>query len=131
MSVGLLLISHEGLGAALLECSRAALGRCPLPVRLLYASRDCDPNQIRQAAEAEIEKLDTGEGVLVLADLYGSTPCNIATRLLHNPRVRVVSGMNLPMLIRVLNYPELNLDALAEKAISGGKDGVVAVTGGD
>ena len=128
MSVGLLLISHEGLGAALLECSRSALGRCPLPIEQLCASRDCDPIQILRAAEAQIETLDTGEGVLVLTDLYGSTPCNIAARLLADPHVRVVSGMNLPMLIRVLNYPELDLETLADKALSGGRDGVMRVT---
>ena len=128
MTVGLLLISHEGLGAALLECSRVALGCCPLPVSMLYASRDCDPSKLLKEAEAQVAALDTGGGVLVLTDLYGATPCNIAARLLANPRIRVVSGMNLPMLIRVLNYPNLDLDALADKAVSGGQDGVMRVT---
>ncbi len=127
MTVGLLLISHEGLGAALLECSRVALGRCPLPVKMLDASRDCDPTELLQEAHTQIATLDTGGGVLVLTDLYGATPCNIAARLLANPKIRVVSGMNLPMLIRVLNYPDLSLDALADKAVSGGRDGVMRV----
>ena len=128
MTVGLLLISHEGLGAALLECSRVALGRCPLPVRMLYASRDCDPAKLLKEAEGLVAALDTGSGVLVLTDLYGATPCNIAARLVANPGIRVVSGMNLPMLIRVLNYPNLDLDTLADKAVTGGQDGVMRVT---
>jgi PTS system ascorbate-specific IIA component len=94
---------------------------------MLDASRDCDPTELLQEAHTQIATLDTGGGVLVLTDLYGATPCNIAARLLANPKIRVVSGMNLPMLIRVLNYPDLSLDALADKAVSGGRDGVMRV----
>jgi PTS system ascorbate-specific IIA component len=66
-----------------------------------------------------------GHGVLILTDLYGSTPGNIAKNLLVDSGFKLVSGMNLPMLIRILNYPELDLEAMAEKAVSGGKDGIL------
>ncbi|MGQ0657396.1 MAG: PTS sugar transporter subunit IIA [Chromatiales bacterium] len=129
MSVGLLLIGHAGIGAALLESVRAVLGSCPLRSEALSASRDCDPDALLQDARALVGALDSGEGVLVLTDLFGSTPSNIAARLLGPARVRVVTGMNLPMLIRLLNYPQLDLDALTDKALSGGRDGVFAVDG--
>jgi len=128
MSVGLLLISHEGIGAALLESARLALGDCPLNTATLSASRDCDPEAMLQKATAQMQALDTGAGVLVLTDLYGATPSNIAARLLERGRVRVVTGMNLPMLIRLFNYSQLDLDALADKALSGGRDGVFTVS---
>jgi PTS system ascorbate-specific IIA component len=77
-----------------------------------------------QRAKKALAALDTGDGVLVLTDLFGSTPSNIAARLLDSSRTRVVTGINLPMLIRVLNYPQLDLASLAAKAVSGGLDGV-------
>ena len=70
------------------------------------------------------EQLDTEAGVLVLSDLAGSTPGNVAERVARQGRVRVVTGINLPMLMRVFNYPGLDLDALARKALEGGRDGV-------
>jgi mannose PTS system EIIA component len=127
MSIGLLIITHDGIGAALFDSATLALGQCPLPTRLLSATRDCDPEVLQRRANAYLEQIDEGSGVLVLTDLYGSTPSNVANRLLPNPRVRIVTGLNLPMLIRVLNYPELGLDELAAKAESGGLNGIFAV----
>ena len=78
-----------------------------------------------------IEQLDQGDGVLILTDMYGSTPGNIACALGQNNRVAVVAGLNLPMLVRVLNYPQLDLHTLAEKAESGGRIGIVPCPPGD
>jgi PTS system ascorbate-specific IIA component len=126
-NVGLLLICHDSVGAALLAAAQATLDQVPLPVATLAATRDCNPAALLEQARDLIAHLDRGGGVLVLTDLFGSTPSNVAARLLATGRVRVVTGMNLPMLIRVLNYPCLTLDALAAKALSGGQDGVVQV----
>lgn len=131
MSIGLLIISHDGIGGALLDTASNTLGGCPLPARRLAASRDADPEALLSEARACLAEVDQGEGVLVLTDLFGSTPSNIATRLEAHGRVRIVTGINLPMLIRVLNYPHLDLDSLVEKAVSGGRDGVFAVGGPD
>jgi len=127
MKVGLLIITHDGIGTALFDSATLALGLCPLPTRLITASRDCDPEALEARARRYLEDLDEGSGVLVLTDLYGSTPSNVATGLLPNSRIRIVTGLNLPMLIRVLNYPELGLDELAAKAESGGLNGIFAV----
>ena len=96
MSVGLLIITHGHIGEHLLEQAR----------------RTC-------------EKLDQGDGVLVLTDMFGSTPSNIANRLLGESTIQVVAGINLPMLVRVLNYPSLNLHKMVNKALSGGHDGIL------
>ncbi len=124
MSVGVLIISHDGIGPALLGTATLMLNDCPLQTKLLTVSRDCDPDQLTEDAVEQIEALDAGEGVLVLTDLYGSTPCNIARKLTLQRHVHVVSGLNLSMLIRVFNYPKLTLEELSEKAVSGGKDGI-------
>lgn len=130
MSVGLLLITHNRIGVELLETATRMLGRCPLAAISLPVTVQDDPDQLREVAERYAERLDDGSGVLVLTDLFGSTPANIATALGTGERVRVLAGINLPMLVRVLNYPELELAALAEKALSGGRDGVMPCSRG-
>lgn len=131
MSVGLLIISHSGIGPALLGTTTHMLGRCPINARLLTASRESRPEDLMADAQELIDLLDEGDGVLVLTDLFGSTPSNIANQLNEQHKVRIISGMNLPMMVRVLNYPQLDLDALAQKAVSGGRDGVFMATGDD
>ncbi|MEA3278897.1 MAG: PTS fructose transporter subunit IIA [Pseudomonadota bacterium] len=125
MSVGLLLITHNQLGSALLETATGMLGVCPLRAETLSVTEDTERDQLQYEAQQMAERLDTGEGVLVLTDLFGSTPANVANRLQDRAGVRVLTGVNLPMLVRVLNYPGLPLAEMAAKALSGGKDGVL------
>lgn len=125
MSVGLLIVSHGKLGDYLLETAARMLGVCPLETATLPMSFDCDTDGMLERATQMIARLDSGKGVLILTDMYGSTPSNIVSRLQEGRMIRIVSGVNLPMLIRVLNYPRLSLDELAAKAQSGGRDGVV------
>ncbi len=124
MSVGILIISHDGIGDALFDTANNMIENNPLKVRLLSASRECDPDKELETAKSFLEELDVGDGVLVLTDLLGSTPSNIAHRLQIHKDINIVTGINLSMLIRVFNYPDLNLANLTEKAYSGGVDGV-------
>ncbi len=126
MSVGLLIISHGGIGATLLGSATLMLGDCPLQASLLSVERDSEPEQLTADVREQIARLDEGDGVLILSDLYGSTPDNVAKHAAADANAQVVSGVNLPMLIRVLNYPELPLNEMAAKAVSGGKDGIFA-----
>ena len=127
MKVGLLIITHGDIGQSLLDTAVAVLGTCPLQTRTLSVPMASDTEAVEAEARRHVAELDRGDGVLVLTDLYGSTPSNIACRL-RADRVAVVAGTNLPMLVRVLNYPELELPLLVEKAVSGGQDGVVCCT---
>jgi len=125
VSVGILLITHSPLGADLLRIATGIFGACPAPAEALEVENDapCDP--LLAHAERLVSRLDTGDGVLVLTDIYGSTPANLAVDLLgRRERIRVLAGVNLPMLVRALNYAELDLDSVAEKALTGGRDGV-------
>lgn len=126
MSVGLLLITHNRLGDELLDTARAMFQRLPLNVATLAVGRNDKPERLQAKAEALMDELDEGDGVLLLTDMYGSTPSNIANRLTHTgPGRQVVYGVNLPMVVRVLNYAALDLDALVGKALSGGREGVM------
>jgi PTS system ascorbate-specific IIA component len=124
MNVGVLLITHDNIGTVLLRTAIEVLGVCPLSTSTVAAPSDCDPERVLAHARQAAEELDSGSGVLVLTDLYGATPSNVACRLHNSHELRVVSGLNLPMLIRVLNYPDLDLDELQQKAVSGGRDGI-------
>ncbi|KAF0190678.1 MAG: PTS system ascorbate-specific IIA component [Gammaproteobacteria bacterium] len=124
MTVGLLLITHGRIGAALLDAAAGVLGAQPLPAEAIAVFHDSDPEVIAADARQRIAALGKDGGVLVLTDMYGSTPSNIACRLGEAADVVVVTGVNLPMLVRVMNYPRLSLAQLATKAVSGGSDGV-------
>ena len=125
MSCGLLIITHNQIGDALLETATNMLGFCPLLAHTLAVTPECNPDQLREQAQFYARELNQGDGVLVLTDMFGSTPSNIATALGKEGEVSVVSGINLPMLVRVMNYPHLSLDRLTSKALSGGRDGIL------
>jgi PTS system ascorbate-specific IIA component len=126
MAVGLLLVTHLGIGTALKSVAGRLLGPLPLAVEVFEMSYDADPDAMLPAASAALRRVDAGDGVLLLTDLYGATPANLAARLAHlGTPVRRVSALSLPMLLRVLNYPELPLDELPAVAAAGARNGVV------
>jgi PTS system mannose-specific IIA component len=131
MSVGLLLITHNDIGAQLLATATRMIGRCPLDADCLGVGDDDDPDALCATARALARRLDRGDGLLVLTDLYGSTPANVAHTLADREGVRVLAGINLPMLVRALNYADLGLTAVTEKALSGGREGVLPCQPGE
>ena len=129
MSVGVLLLTHETMGGALVNAARHVLGRLPLALDVIEVPASGDPENTLRDASRRAQALDKGDGVLVLTDLYGSTPCNVANQLPSlGVHMHSVSGLNLPMLLRVLNYPEQSLDELAQTAANGGRGGIVVDT---
>lgn len=126
MSVGLLLVTHGRLGQLLLDTVGDTMGNLSLRAEVLEVRRVQDPEVIVRQGARVIERMDEGQGVLILTDAYGSTPSNIATRLGVAPRTKVLAGVNLPMLMRIFNYPDLDLEALAQQALEGGQRGVIA-----
>ena len=126
MTVGVLIVTHRDVGDALLKTAANTLGFCPLATSLLGVEDDSEPDKLHRKALGLLTLLDSGEGVLVLIDMYGLTPSNIACKLLSSEhQVRVISGLNLPMLIRIFNYSNLTLDEIMHKALSGGREGVM------
>jgi len=125
--IGVLIIAHGSLGDSLVEAVTHVLGARPAQFEVLDVAATDDPTAMLPRARTAIASLDTGEGVLVFSDLYGATPCNLAIKLAQPGRIEVVSGVNLPMLVRAFTYRNKGLDMLVKKAISGGCEGVLHV----
>jgi mannose PTS system EIIA component len=126
MSVGILLITHEGIGSALVAAATRLLRQLPLKTEAFEVPWDADPDVLLPAASAALRRVDSGAGALVLTDLYGATPSNLAAKLARiGTPVRRVSALNLPMLLRVMNYAELDLDELPAVAAAGARNGVI------
>ena len=123
--VGLLLVTHGKLGHFLLETMVDMIGALPLAADVLEVRRVQATDVLLLQGRRMIERLDRGAGVLMLTDAFGSTPSNIANRLAEAPRTAVVAGVNMPMLVKVFNYPQLDLDAMSRAAVEGGQRGVV------
>ena len=121
MTVGVLIVTHNGIGKSLLDSALSITGGSPLPVKTLGVANGSDPERLKIDATTLSTELDDGEGVLVLTDMYGSTPANIATSLYQKGRVAVVAGINLPMLLKVFNYAGLDLEGIKEKALAGAR----------
>ncbi|MFZ5523256.1 MAG: PTS sugar transporter subunit IIA [Pseudomonadota bacterium] len=119
--VGILLVTHNGLGDSFLDCVKHVLGELPHNLKSLSVSAGDDPQQKSVEGQAIVKELDTGSGVLILSDVYGATPSNIARQLCHAERVMGVAGVNLPMLLRVVRYPATTLPDLAKAAVEGGR----------
>ncbi len=126
--IGILIIAHGSLGESLLHCANHVFGGHPPHVATMGVALHDEPTTILPQVKALVAELDQGDGVLILSDMYGATPCNVCCRLLEVGRVDVVAGVNLPMLVRVLNYRNEPLSVLVEKAISGGREGVIEVS---
>ena len=125
--IGLVIIAHENLGDALIRCVSHVLGaRPPNFESLTIGSHDEAFNLLPQARKL-IAALDEGEGVLILSDIYGATPCNLACKLMVPGRVEVVTGVSLPMVVRSFTYRDKGLATMVSKAVSGGRDGVLHV----
>lgn len=125
MSVGLLLVTHQSLGTVLLRIATEIFGACPTRAQSLEVENDAPTEVLLAQARCLVEQLDMGDGVLVLTDLYGATPARLAMELAGGAhRIRLIAGVNLPMLVRALNYAGLNLDTVADKAVAGGRAGV-------
>jgi PTS system ascorbate-specific IIA component len=122
--IGILIVAHETLGECLIRCATHVLGGPPPHLMQLGITVQDDPQAIVAEAKQLVESLDLGAGVLVLTDIYGATPCNIACQLLVPGRVEGVAGASLPMLMRALTYRNEPLEALVARAVSGGRDGV-------
>jgi PTS system ascorbate-specific IIA component len=126
--IGILIIAHGSLGESLKECAKHVIGNEPRQLAFLAVNNYDDPNEILPKAQALVEELNHGDGVLVLSDMYGATPCNIVSKLLVPGKVEGVAGANMPMIVRTMTYRHESLLALVEKAISGGREGVVHFT---
>jgi mannose PTS system EIIA component len=128
--IGLLIVAHGTLGESLIHCASHVMGKRPLYLRQLGVTIHDDPEAILPQGRDLVRFLDQGKGVLVMTDIFGATPANIACRLLEPGRVEGISGINLPMLIKALSYREEPMKDLIEKSLAGANEGVIRMPGG-
>jgi mannose PTS system EIIA component len=123
--IGILLITHGSLGESLIQCACHVLNRRPPQLLQLGVSGQDDPLDALPLARRLLSLVDSGDGVVILSDILGATPANIAAKLLEPGRIEGVAGANLPMLLRTITYRERNMETLVKKAVAGACEGVV------
>ena len=123
--IGLFLVTHGTLGEALVQCVSHVMNRRPAQLMQLGISGQDDPLDALPIARRLVELVDSGSGVLILTDILGATPANTAAKLLEPGRIEGVTGVNVPMLLRVITYRERSIEVLVKKAVAGACEGVV------
>jgi PTS system ascorbate-specific IIA component len=123
--IGILIVTHGEIGTSLLDSASQILGSRPAQISTLSVWRQDDPDDLVLRARELMEQIDAGDGVLILTDIFGATPGNVVSKLLQDGKVEGVSGVSLPMLLRVLTGRDGSLAAAVQRALSGGAEGLV------
>ncbi len=123
--ISVIILAQGDMAGGLLEAIEHVLGHRPPALDVQPIDYHESQETLAQKLSTRIERIGRRDGVLILADIYGSSHTNAACRLLVPGQVELVSGVNLPMLVRVLNYRHLGMEALLNKALSGGAEGIV------
>ena len=123
--IGILIVAHKPVASSFAMAIRHVLGTTPAQLAWLDVDSGDEPNTVTQRAGALITEIDTGSGVLVCCDVCGATPSNIATKLSEPGKVHVLTGLNLPMLLRAINYRNVSLEETTQKAHAGATGGVM------
>ncbi|MFZ1892436.1 MAG: PTS sugar transporter subunit IIA [Formosimonas sp.] len=125
--IGILILAHTPLASAFLEAAKHVFKNTPPSMAIIDVVCDEDVDMLFERAMSAVQSVDTGDGVLVLADVCGATPANCGQRVVDEyPNARLLFGLNVPMLLRAINYRELPLAQLAAKAAEGGKSCIEA-----
>ncbi len=123
--IGILVVAHGTLAESLVEGATHILGQRPIALATLDFRGHADPDEWQHILNERISHLDQGGGVLVLADVYGATPCNTLCRVLAPSHIEGVTGVNLPMLLKALNYRDtMSLPQLVERIVNGGRNSI-------
>lgn len=125
--IGLFLITHGSLGESLIQCACHVLNQRPHQLAQLGVAAQDDPLDIQPTAQRWLEVVDSGNGVLILTDVFGATPSNIARKMVRPGVIETIAGLNLPMLLRALTYRDKDMQTLISRAVAGGRDGVMYV----
>ena len=123
--IGLILLTHGTYGEALIQCACHVLNKRPPQVAQLGVTAQDDPLEALPLVRDMLKLVDTGRGVLILTDIYGATPSNLAMKLLEPGRIEGIAGVNLPMLLRAITYRDKDMETLVTRTLAGGRDGVL------
>ena len=129
--VGILIVTHNHIGEEILKTAQTILGKKLPCVKTVSIPGDLSPDELGIYADQikmSINLLERGEGVLIITDMFGATPSNLAHYFSENHLVKIISGLNLSMLIRIINYSDQPLELLAKIGIVGGNKGITKET---
>jgi PTS system ascorbate-specific IIA component len=127
---GILIIAHAPLANALRQCALHVFPDCDPHVAAIDVQPNLSPEETLAAARValdQLSRLPQVKGVLVLADIFGATPSNVAQKLVDGQQTRMITGVNLPMLLRAVSYRHEPLETLVSRAMVGGTQGVMQV----
>lgn len=124
--IGILIIAHAPLASALRECALHVFPECASGVLALDIAPSDSPEKSLSLVKAAIHQLNATE-VLMLSDVFGATPSNVAQMLNNGISARLLAGVNLPMLLRSVCYRHETLESLASRALAGGSQGIMPV----
>ncbi|MCW8888115.1 MAG: PTS sugar transporter subunit IIA [Gammaproteobacteria bacterium] len=125
MSVSFIILTHHDIGQQMVNVVEETLAtKCPSMIALsVYPDQSIE--QLIGQVELQRVAFDEGDGLIIFTDLYGATPGNVACSLLEIPSVKVITGVNLPMLLKAQSYADLPLDELVDKIIEGGREAII------
>jgi len=121
--IGLVLVTHGRLAAEFITAMEHVVGPQEAIEAICIGPDDDMEGRRKDIAEA-ISRVEHGQGVIILTDLFGGTPSNLAISLMKSENIEVIAGVNLPMLVRALTYRKESLNVVVRKALSGGVEGV-------
>ena len=122
--IGILLVTHGEIGKSLIDCAAHILDNYPNSVESISINSNNNLNNYSDIISRKIEDLDKGNGVLIMTDIYGATPCNLLNKFTMKNKVEVVTGINLPMLIKAISDRKDNLDTLTNDSIECAKKNI-------
>ena len=123
--IGIFLLTHATYGESLIQCACHVLNKRPAQVAQLGLTAQDDPLDSLPLARDMLKLVDSGHGVLILTDIYGATPANLAMKLLEPGRIEGIAGANLPMLLRAIASRDQEMATLLTRTLAGGRDGVL------
>ena len=123
--IGIFLITHTTYGESLIQCACHVLNKRPVQIVQLGVAAQDDQLDALPLARDMLKLVDSGSGVVILTDIYGATPSNLAMKLLEPGRIEGIAGVNLPMLLRAIAYRDKDMETLLTRAVAGGRDGVL------
>ena len=128
--IGILVVTHSNLGDALIEAAEFVIGNRPESVESVSINLGENAEKLRGKIEIGIKKVEKSKGVLILTDMFGGTPSNLSYSFLEEGRVEVISGVNLPLLIKaVTNRSDMELSKLAVSLEAFGKKSISLASG--
>lgn len=126
MNTALLIVAHTPLASALRDCVLHVFPEAASAVAAVDVLADDAPAVSEQRVRSALQHLHAPQA-LVLTDVFGATPCNVAQKVVDGVHARLVAGVNLPMLLRTVNYRHESLDMLVARALSGGTQCIMQV----